>query len=146
MSAPRTEAAIGPVLVARPRPRSAVAPRQGGGAAGDRQAWGIRAVGGERRRRLRLWPSFCRVSDTAGRLKESVARVRQAASAAPRSQSTCVALAQALLRSGDLSGARETVEKGLAPDAALDPFLAYERPALRLGTRLVESLEKEGGR
>ena len=84
--------------------------------------------------------------DTADHLKEAVAAYRQAATAAPRSQSTCVALAQALVRSGDPSGARETVEKGLAADAALDPFLTYERPALRLGTRLVESLEKEGGR
>jgi tetratricopeptide (TPR) repeat protein len=84
--------------------------------------------------------------DTAGHLKEAVAAYRQAASAAPRSQSTCIALAQALLRSGDPAGARETVEKGLAGDAGLDPFLTYERPALRLGTRLVESLDKEGPR
>jgi tetratricopeptide (TPR) repeat protein len=84
--------------------------------------------------------------DGAGHLKEAIAAYRQAAAAAPRSQSTAVALAQALFRSGDPAGARETVEKGLAGEAGLDPFLAYERPALRLGTTLVETLDREGPR
>jgi VWFA-related protein len=82
--------------------------------------------------------------DTAGQLKEALAAYRQAAAAAPRSQSACVALAQALFRSGDPAGARDTLEKGLAGDPGLDPFLTYERPSLRLGTGLVERLEKEG--
>jgi len=42
--------------------------------------------------------------------------------------------------------AREAVETGLTAAGGLDPFLTYERPALRLGSRLVESLEKEGSR
>jgi tetratricopeptide (TPR) repeat protein len=84
--------------------------------------------------------------DTAGHLKEAVAAYRQAAAAVPHSQTTTLALAQALLRSGDPSAARETVENGLVADTGLDPFLTYERPALRLGSSLVDSLEKEGAR
>jgi hypothetical protein len=84
--------------------------------------------------------------DKAGRLQEAVAAYRQAAAAAPHSQAACLALAQALARSGDSVRARETVETGLTAAGGLDPFLTYERPALRLGSSLVESLEKEGAR
>jgi Flp pilus assembly protein TadD len=82
--------------------------------------------------------------DTAGRLGEALAAYRQAVAAAPHSQSACLALAQALLRSGDPALARQTVENGLSAEGGLDPFLTYERPALRLGSMLVASLEKEG--
>jgi hypothetical protein len=82
--------------------------------------------------------------DGAGHLKEALAAYRQASATAPRSQSACLALAQALLRSGDPARARETVETGLAAAEGLDPFLTYERPALRLGSSLVGRLEKEG--
>jgi tetratricopeptide (TPR) repeat protein len=81
--------------------------------------------------------------DAAGQPREAVAAYRQAAAAAPRSQTACVALAQALLHGGDPAAARDTVEKGLTTEAGLDPFLTYERPSLRLGTSLVEGLEKE---
>jgi hypothetical protein len=66
--------------------------------------------------------------------------------AAPHAQTAHLALAQALLRSGDAAGARDTIEKGLATASGLDPFLTYERPALRLGSTLASRLDKEGAR
>jgi Flp pilus assembly protein TadD len=83
--------------------------------------------------------------DGAEAPKEALASYRQAFAAAPHSQAACMALAQAQLRGGDAAGARETIEKGLSV-GGLDPFLTYQRPALRLGTTLVTRLEKEGAR
>ncbi len=83
--------------------------------------------------------------DGRGAPREALASYRGALATAPQSQAACLALAQALLRSGDPAGARETVEKGLAV-VGLDPYLTYQRPALRLGSALVERLDKEGTR
>jgi len=82
--------------------------------------------------------------DAGGRMKEALSAYQKAVAAAPQSQAACLALAQALLRSGDHARASETVEKGLRAEGGLDPFLVYERPGVRLGTRLVQALEKEG--
>jgi VWFA-related protein len=84
--------------------------------------------------------------ESAGQTREAVASYRGSVAAAPHAQTAHLALAQALLRSGDAAGARDTIEKGLATASGLDPFLTYERPALRLGSTLASRLDKEGAR
>jgi tetratricopeptide (TPR) repeat protein len=82
--------------------------------------------------------------ESAGQVQEAIARYRAAIAAAPSAQSARIALAQALLRTGDRNGAREAIEAGLSgPPAGLDPLLAYERPGLRLGTAMATTLGKE---
>lgn len=83
--------------------------------------------------------------DSAGSPPGALDAYRQAAAAAPHSQTATLALAQALLRSGDPRAARETVEAGLGGQG-LDPYLTYMHPALRMGSALVSALDPEGSR
>jgi VWFA-related protein len=102
-----------------------------------------RSANGDRKALALLFLGEAR--DAAGSLAGALTSYRQAAAAAPHSQTATLALAQALLRNGDPKAARDTVEKGLLAQG-LDPYLTYMRPALRLGSELVGALETEATR